>query len=272
MQIKVVGVQFKEGGKIYHFSPNNLDLKINDYVIVRTESGKEFAMIASKIKEVKEASLTVPLKEVIRVATKSDIKKQEQNKEKAFEAFEKAEKIVEQHKLDMKLIEAEYTFDASKIIFTFVADNRVDFRELVKDLAKKLKARIELRQVGPRDEAKVIGGLGPCGREVCCGSYMKDFTKVSMKMAKNQNLSLNPSKINGVCGKLMCCLSYENDYYKEVSKEMPKINKKVKTPDGEGKVMYNNLLKKIVTVKLFEDGDSYNFREYPAKDVKEIKS
>ena len=227
MQITVVGVKFKENGKLYYFDPQNLDLKVGDGAIVETARGEEYAVISSKIKKVDESSIVMPLKKVVRKANDKDKKKHEQNLEKAKTALKVTQEFVDKLKLDMQLVETEYIFDGSKVIISFTSDNRVDFRELVKELASKLKARIELRQIGIRDKSKTVGGIGICGRECCCNLYLNDFEKVSIKMAKTQNLSLNPTKISGLCGRLMCCLEYENPYYQEVTAKMPKLNSEV---------------------------------------------
>lgn len=248
--VKVIGVRFKKAGKIYYFDPNNLNINKEDYVIVETARGIEFGQCVIGIKEIKEEDIISPLKSVLRIADENDIKKHEENKAKEKEALEICTKKILEHNLVMKLIDVEYTFDNNKVIFYFTADGRVDFRELVKDLATIFKTRIELRQIGVRDEAKMIGGLGPCGRSLCCSSFLGDFASVSIKMAKEQNLSLNPTKISGICGRLMCCLNYEQSTYESIRKELPKVGSIVKTPEGTGEVVQNNIVKESVKVKL----------------------
>jgi|LGVF01.2.fsa_nt_gb cell fate regulator YaaT (PSP1 superfamily) len=270
MEIKVVGIKFKPVGKIYSFSPKNYELKLGDGVIVETERGIEYGEVVVGEKLVKKEEIIGELKKVIRPAVDKDYEVLERNNKLAIEHAKVAKEQIKKMKLQMKLIDAEFTFDSSKIIFTFTAEGRVDFRELVRELANKLKLRIELRQVGARDASKIIGGLGPCGRAICCANHMREFNKVSIKMAKTQGLALNPSKINGVCGRLMCCLAYENDFYAEASKGMPKVGKKVTTPDGEGIAVYNNLLKQIVTVRFFTGDGPPTTTEYPASEVKRL--
>lgn len=253
---KVVGVKFDNNNKVYYFNPKQLNLKLSDKVIVMTDNGLEMGIVALNITEIEEENLVEPLKDVIRIASKKDFETKKRLEQKEKDIFISAKKIIEKHKLEMDLINVEYSFDSSKIIFTYTAEGRVDFRELIKDFASSFKAKIELRQVGVRDESKMIGGLGPCGREVCCKKFLKDFGKVSIKMAKNQNLSLNPTNISGLCGRLMCCLGYENDFYAETLKEMPKVNQVVKTPDGEGIVVYNDLFKKTCIVKIVKENET----------------
>ena len=269
---KVIGVKFKENGKSYYFNPKNFDIKENDNVIVETVRGLEFGNVVFANREINEEELSTPLKDVVRVATKADVEKHEANMEKAKEAIGICEEKVKKHKLDMKLVDAEYTFDNSKIIFYFSAEGRIDFRELVKDLATIFRTRIELRQIGVRDEAKLLGGLGHCGREFCCHKFLCDFQPVSIKMAKDQGLSLNPTKISGACGRLMCCLSYEQQAYEEKIKRVPKVGAVVSTPLGEGTVMNVNILKEKVQVKLTGQNDTVNLEEFEAKDVKIIKN
>lgn len=268
MQITVVGVKFKENGKLYYFDPQNFDLKVGDGAIVETARGEEYAIVSSKIKKVDESSIVMPLKKVVRKATEKDKKKYEQNLEKAKNALKITQEFVDKLKLDMQLVETEYIFDGSKVIISFTSDNRVDFRELVKELASKLKARIELRQIGIRDKSKTVGGIGICGRECCCNLYLDDFEKVSIKMAKIQNLSLNPTKISGLCGRLMCCLEYENPYYQEVTVKMPKLNSEVNTPEGKGTVLYTNVLKQVVSVKLDRGEGSFAAKDFKLEDIK----
>jgi len=269
---EVIGVKFKENGKSYYFNPKDFNIKENDNVIVETVRGLEFGNVVFADREINEEELSTPLKDVVRVATKADVEKHEANIEKAKEAIGLCEEKVKKHKLDMKLIDAEYTFDNSKIIFYFSAEGRIDFRELVKDLATIFRTRIELRQIGVRDEAKLLGGLGHCGREFCCHKFLCDFQPVSIKMAKDQGLSLNPTKISGACGRLMCCLSYEQQAYEEKIKRVPKVGAVVSTPLGEGTVMNVNILKEKVQVKLTSQNDTVNLEEFEAKDVKIIKN
>ena len=250
--VKVAGVKFKTAGKIYYFGPEELEVQLGDSVIVETARGMEFGMVAMEITEVDESEVVTPLKRIIRIADEKDHLQHEENLKKKKRAMDLCQEI-DKHGLVMKLIDVEYTFDNSKIVFYFTADGRVDFRELVKDLAGVFKMRIELRQIGVRDEAKMLGGIGSCGRDLCCHSWLSDFQPVSIKMAKVQNLSLNPSKISGICGRLMCCLKYENDIYMEFRKGMPDIGEKVRTPDGFGKVVDTNLLERDVKVRLYLD-------------------
>ena len=244
--IKVVGIRFKKAGKIYYFSPGELNINKGDYLVVDTARGIEFGECIIGPKEINEEDIVLPLKDVIRVADENDIKKHKENKNKEKEAFDICLKKIEEHGLVMKLIDVEYTFDNNKVIFYFTAEGRVDFRELVKDLATIFKTRIELRQIGVRDEAKMLGGLGPCGRSMCCSTFLGDFTSVSIKMAKEQNLSLNPTKISGICGRLMCCLNYEQSTYEEIRKRLPKVGSKVKTQSGVGEVISNNTVKESI--------------------------
>ncbi|MDT8862625.1 stage 0 sporulation family protein [Alkalihalobacillus sp. MEB130] len=249
---QVVGVRFKKAGKIYYFSPGSFQLEKGETVIVETSRGVEFGRVVIGTKTVGENDVVLPLKQVIRIATEKDKLVVKENTEQAKKAFEVCtEKIIE-HKLDMKLVDVEYTFDRNKVLFYFTADGRIDFRELVKDLAAVFRTRIELRQIGVRDEAKMLGGIGPCGRVLCCSSFLGDFEPVSIKMAKDQSLSLNPAKISGLCGRLMCCLKYENDMYESAKKELPDVGKRVKTPEGKGKVIGLNLLERVIQVELVE--------------------
>ena len=268
--IKVIGVRFKKAGKIYYFDPAGLDIEKGNFVVVETARGIEFGECVIGLKEINENDVIAPLKSVLRVATDSDIEKHNQNKEKEKDAFSICLKKIAEHKLTMKLIDVEYTFDNNKVIFYFTADGRVDFRELVKDLATIFKTRIELRQIGVRDEVKRIGGNGVCGRELCCCSFLSDFETVSIKMAKEQNISLNPSKISGNCGRLMCCLKYEQNVYEEKLERLPNIGAIVKTPDGKGEVDGVETLKEVVKVK-FRDGDITTYKKYDVKDIKVLK-
>ena len=250
---KVVGVRFKKAGRIYYFAPNELDLVMGNKVVVETARGFEYGEVAMGVKEVSEKEVVLPLKNVIRKATVEDEKRAKENSIKEQEAFDTCQQKITEHNLPMKLVDVEYTFDVSKIIFYFTAEGRVDFRDLVKDLASIFRTRIELRQIGVRDEAKMLGGLGSCGQVLCCHSFLGDFEPVSIKMAKEQNLSLSPNKISGICGRLMCCLKYENDFYEEERKKAPKIGKMVKTPQGAGKIIDVNILKSTVKVEMVDD-------------------
>lgn len=262
---EVIGVKFKNTLKTYYFSPAN---STDNYpeksgVIVETAKGLEYATVVFGRKEVADSEIVHPLKPIIRKASKADEQKVIENEKKVPEAMEFAAKAIKEHKLDMKLIVAEYSFDGKKLIFYFTAEGRIDFRELVKDLAAHFRLRIELRQVGIRDETKFLGGIAPCGRTCCCSSCLSDFGKVSIKMAKNQGLHLNPSKISGLCGRLMCCLEYENEYYAEVYKKMPKMGGTVKTPEGEGIVVSNDMLKLISKVKISKPDGGEVYKDFP---------
>ena len=254
--VSVTGVRFKPGGKVYYFDRGELEIKTGSYVIVDTARGEEFGEVAFGKRAVKESALVLPLRSVIRVATEQDIKHNAENKQKEEEAFKICLEKVQKHALDMKLIEAQYSFDNSKLLFYFTSANRVDFRELVKDLASVFKTRIELRQIGIRDEAKIMGGLGVCGRPLCCSTFLSDFVQVSIKMAKEQNLSLNSGKISGCCGRLMCCLSYEYKTYAEEGAKTPPVDSTVKTPDGVGTVTEANALAGTVKVRLNDKPDT----------------
>lgn len=249
--VKVAGVRFKSAGKVYFFDPGEFNVEINDPVIVETARGLEFGTVTMGITDIKEGDVVQPLKKIVRMATDEDIRRHNENEKKKAKAMAQCQEKVDKHGLEMKLIDVEYTFDNNKIIFYFTADGRVDFRELVKDLASVFKMRIELRQIGVRDEAKMLGGIGSCGRSLCCNSWLADFEPVSIKMAKVQNLSLNPTKISGICGRLMCCLKYENDVYMELRKGLPDNGEKVKTKDGMGKVVDTNILESKVRVRLY---------------------
>ena len=268
--IKVVGVRFKKAGKIYYFDPADMDIKKDSYVVVETARGVEFGECVIGIKEISEDDIVAPLKSVLRIATEEDINKHFKNKDKEKDAFEICLKKIQEHGLTMKLIDVEYTFDNNKVIFYFTADGRVDFRELVKDLAAIFKTRIELRQIGVRDEAKMLGGLGPCGRPMCCSTFLGDFASVSIKMAKEQNLSLNPTKISGICGRLMCCLNYEQSTYEDIRKRMPKVGSIVKTSEGTGEVFSNNIVKESVKVKL-KKGEEEILEEFKIESIELIK-
>ena len=277
--IKVASVRFKAAGKVYYFDPEELELAVGDHVIVETARGMEYGTITAPIKEVEERELVSPLKKIIRIADEKDAKQHAENQKKKNRALQLCQDKVNKHKLDMKLIDVEYTFDNSKIIFYFTADGRVDFRELVKDLAGVFKMRIELRQIGVRDEAKMMGGIGSCGRALCCHSWLPDFEPVSIKMAKVQNLSLNPTKISGICGRLMCCLKYENDVYHQLKKGMPDVGEHIKTPDGMAVVIETNLLENKIKTRLVvekKNGDnpeklSTDFYNYKKEDIRRIE-
>lgn len=250
--LEVIGVRFKKAGKIYYFDPNGFAMELYDYVIVETVRGIEYGQVVLIDKKVDEEDVVLPLKKVIRIADEQDQLTVERNEQYAQDALEICEEKIDKHELEMKLIEVDYTFDRNKIIFYFTADGRIDFRNLVKDLAAQFKTRIELRQIGVRDEAKMLGGIGPCGRMLCCSTFLGDFEPVSIKMAKDQNLSLNPSKISGLCGRLMCCLKYENDQYEEAKRDLPDIGEYVETPYGKGKVVGLNILEKLVQIEILE--------------------
>lgn len=266
----VIGVKFKELGKIYFFDPKGEKLEKGDHVIVETAMGEEYTEVVVSNKEISEDNLTSQLKPIIRKANFKDKKHNEENKKKEKEALNTAEKLIKKYKLDMNLTGATYTFDNSKLLFYFTADGRIDFRDLVKELASIYKTRIELRQIGVRDEVRKIGGNGICGRELCCCTFLDNFDTVSIKMAKEQNIALASSKISGNCGRLMCCLRYEHEVYEEKLKKLPKIGATVKTEDGEGIVDGIETLKEKVRVKL-KDGDGFYYKKYDAKDIKVIK-
>lgn len=271
MNREIIGVKFKKLGKIYFFDPKKEKLNRGDLVIVETANGMEFAEVVVANKEMPEEKLVNPLKPIIRKANHKDIKHNEENEKKEKEAFKKAEELIKQHNLNMNLTEVEYTFDNSKLLFYFTADGRIDFRDLVKDLAAIYKTRIELRQIGVRDQVRKIGGNGVCGRELCCCTFLDNFDSVSIKMAKEQNIALTPSKISGNCGRLMCCLKYEQEVYEEKLSRLPKVGAIVKVEDeGEGIVDSIEILKEKIRVK-FKDKDGFYYRKYDAKDVKVIK-
>jgi cell fate regulator YaaT (PSP1 superfamily) len=248
----VVGVRFKKAGKIYYFDPGDLSIEKDDFVIVETVRGVEYGKAVVPRKQVEEHDVVLPLKKVVRIADHKDRMIVEENKQAAQEAYDVCNEKVNGHQLDMKLVDVEYTFDRNKVIFYFTADGRVDFRELVKDLAAIFRTRIELRQIGVRDEAKMLGGIGPCGRMLCCSTFLGDFDPVSIKMAKDQNLSLNPTKISGLCGRLMCCLKYENDEYEAAKEQLPDLGEMIQTPQGRGKVVGLNILERVLQVELKE--------------------
>jgi cell fate regulator YaaT (PSP1 superfamily) len=277
--VKVAGIRFKRAGKVYYFDPGDLDVKKNSNVIVETARGMEYGTVTSDIKEVSEKEIVAPLKKIIRIANEKDALQHSENLKKKERAIFLCQEKVNKHKLEMKLIDVEYTFDNSKIIFYFTAEGRVDFRELVKDLAGVFKMRIELRQIGVRDEAKMVGGIGTCGKALCCHTWLPEFEPVSIKMAKVQNLSLNPTKISGICGRLMCCLKYENDVYMELRKGMPEVGEKVKTEDGIGIVIDSNILENKVKVRLIIEEKtadkpeklSVEFYIYKKNDIKRLE-
>ena len=266
--VKIVGVRFRNAGKVYYFDPKGYKIKAGDHVIVETARGVEYGTVIGGIREVTDDRVVQPLKAVIRVATQEDDLRAEKSRAKEKDAMRICNEKIRKHKLDMKLIDAEYTFDNNKVLFYFTADGRIDFRELVKDLAAVFKMRIELRQIGVRDETKILGGIGICGRVLCCNSFLSEFAPVSIKMAKEQNLSLNPTKISGVCGRLMCCLKNDEDTYEYLNSKLPNIGESVTTIDGvRGEVQSVNVLRQKVKV-LIDAGDEKELREY---DVRELK-
>lgn len=267
--ITIIGVRFRNVGKVYYFSPRELDICVGDHVIVETARGVEYGFVVLGPKEVDDSKVIQPLKEVIRIATPKDDAREESNRKKEKEAFEICQKKIRAHNLEMKLIDAEYTFDNNKMLFYFTADGRIDFRELVKDLAAVFKTRIELRQIGVRDETKVVGGVGICGRELCCHTYLSEFAPVSIKMAKEQNLSLNPTKISGVCGRLMCCLTNEQETYEKLNSRLPSTGDTVTTPEGlKGEVQSLSVLRQLVKVIVTLENDEKEIREYKASDLR----
>ena len=267
--IKVIGVRFRNAGKIYYFSPGNMEIKTGDHVIVETARGIEYGYVVLGSRDVEESKVIQPLKSVIRMATKDDKNKEQLNRAKEKDAFKICQEKIRKHNLEMKLIDVEYTFDNNKILFYFTADGRIDFRELVKDLASVFKTRIELRQVGVRDETKIVGGVGICGRALCCHSYLTEFIPVSIKMAKEQNLSLNPTKISGVCGRLMCCLKNEEETYEYLNSKLPGIGDYVTTDDGlKGEVQSVNVLRQLVKVIVVVEKDEKEIREHKVEQLK----
>lgn len=266
--IKIIGVRFRKAGKIYYFSPGGLNIEKGQHVIVETARGVEYGSVVLGMRDVADDEISQPLKSVIRIATEEDDHIEEENRRKEKEAFEICLEKISKHGLDMKLIDAEYTFDNNKVLFYFTADGRIDFRELVKDLAAVFKTRIELRQIGVRDETKMVGGYSICGRPLCCSTYLSDFVPVSIKMAKEQNLSLNPTKISGVCGRLMCCLKNEEETYEELNRHLPNVGDYVTTIDGlKGEVMNVGVLRQVVKV-LVEVNDEKEMREYKVNELK----
>ena len=264
--VVIVGVQFQKNGALYYYDINQLESRVGEYVIVETAHGPDLGEVVVGAREVEDEKAPAQLKRIIRIATQEDIQHSIENREKERQAFGICQRKIAEHKLEMKLVSVEYNFDNSKILFFFTANGRIDFRSLVKDLASVFKTRIELRQIGVRDEARMLGGLGQCGRPICCGTFLEDFQPVSIKMAKEQNLSLNPTKISGVCGRLMCCLKYEQEQYEKTRKRMPKIGRDIRTPDGFGTVIDQNILKETVTVR-FQNGDSAETKVYSLDDL-----
>ncbi len=267
---EIIGVRFKNVGKVYYFDPHGKQIKLGEQVVVETARGIECGEVALENREIPDEEVVSPLKPVIRIANKEDLQRIKDNEIKSREAFETCNKKIEEHKLDMKLVDAEYTFDNNKILFYFTADGRVDFRELVKDLAAVFRTRIELRQIGVRDESKMLGGLGICGRPFCCSTFLGEFQPVSIKMAKEQSLSLNPTKISGTCGRLMCCLKYEQDVYEKLLKTTPKNGALVDCPDGRGTVIDVNLLTGMLKIRLEKNPDAAP-RTYNKKEVRLLK-
>ena len=266
--VKIIGVRFRNVGKIYYFNPKNFQVKPQDHVIVETARGVEYGTVVLGPKDVDEEEVVQPLKDVIRIATPKDDAREQSNLKKEREAYQICVKKIREHELDMKLIDVEYTFDNNKVLFYFTADGRIDFRELVKDLAAVFKTRIELRQIGVRDETKILGGIGICGRPLCCHSYLSEFAPVSINMAKEQNLSLNPAKISGVCGRLMCCLKNEQETYEYLNRKLPALGDTVITPDGiKGEVHSVNVLRQLVKV-MVNINDEKELREYPVDELK----
>lgn len=266
--VKIIGVRFRNVGKIYYFNPKSFQVNVGDHVIVETARGVEYGLVVVGPRDVDESEIVQPLKDVIRVATPKDDAKAENNREKEKEAYQICLSKIRAHELDMKLIDVEYTFDNNKVLFYFTADGRIDFRELVKDLAAVFKTRIELRQIGVRDETKILGGMGICGRSLCCHTFLSEFAPVSIKMAKEQNLSLNPTKISGVCGRLMCCLKNEQETYEYLNKKLPNVGDTVTTPEGiKGEVQSVNVLRQLVKV-IVEIDDEKEIREYKTDDLK----
>lgn len=266
---KVIGVRFRTAGKVYFFAPGKFEIEQGSHVIVETARGVEYGRVVTGPKEVKDEEVVQPLKSVIRIATEQDRRTVEKNKEREKEAFQICQEKIKKHGLDMKLIDAEYTFDNNKVLFYFTADGRIDFRDLVKDLASVFRTRIELRQIGVRDETKIRGGIGICGRSLCCSTYLSEFSAVSIRMAKEQNLSLNPTKISGVCGRLMCCLTNEQEIYEELNAHLPSVGDSVTTSDGlKGTVHSLSILRKLVKVIVNLENDEKEIREYHVDELK----
>ncbi len=270
MELNVISAKFDDNGKAYYFDPKNVLYKEGEKVVVTTKNGNDVATVVKSNFTIDSSTFGESLEPVLRRVNKKDQETINFHEQKAKQVFKDAVKIIKDMNLDMKLLKVKYAFEGNKIIFIYSSETRVDFRELLKEFASKFKARIELKQIGIRDEAKMIGGLGPCGREICCGRCLKDFEKVSLKFAKNQGLALNTSKLSGMCGRLMCCLAYENDMYVKTLERMPKINSKVKTKEGIGVVVYNNILKEKVTVKINEDEDTTKLVEFDLSEVEKL--
>ena len=264
----IIGVQFKEVGKVYYFSPLDVVFSVGEGVIVETTHGVEYGKVVIANRDVDQSEIVGQLKTIVRKATPDDTRLHNDNLARRKQAIKLCEEKIAKRNLDMKIVDCDYTFDNSKIVFYFTAEGRVDFRELVKDLASVFKIRIDLRQIGIRDECKLLGGLGPCGRACCCNSYMGDFERVSIKMAKNQGLSLNPTKISGLCGRLMCCLKFENEHYVETLKVMPKVNSEVGTPEGKAIVASVNMLKMQVKVKIDDKNGGWIYKDFPVEDIR----
>ena len=269
MQVDVVGIKFKNSNHIYSFDPNGFELKQNQYVVVDTEKGADLGVVIKEKKTIDASTLVAPLKKVLKIATEEVVKNAERFDKEAEKLYPTVKKIVKEFQLDMKIVKIEASYDNSRYVINFTSENRVDFRDLVKKLAEVLKKRVELRQIGSRDEVRMLGGLGPCGKICCCVQNMGEFDHVSIKMAKNQNLSLNPNSISGLCGKLLCCLAYENNVYQEALKVMPKVGSSVSTKEGVGQVVYNNLLKREVDVK-FVINDETEIKTYPLDQIKRL--
>ena len=265
--VKVIGVKFRNSSRVYYFDPGDLDIQVGQGVVVETARGVEYAEVSMGVTEVEEDKVVSPLKPVQRIATDEDLRMRQYYWDKEKEAFPICEQKIQEHGLEMKLVNVEYNLTGSKVVFYFTADDRVDFRELVKDLAYVFKTRIELRQIGVRDEAKMLGGLGPCGRPVCCKQFLDDFRPVTIKMAKEQNLALSPTKISGLCGRLMCCLQYEESCYEQMHKLMPRTGKEIETPDGVGIVVENNVITEKTKVKLTAEDGTIDIKEYPYEDL-----
>lgn len=264
--VTIVGIQFQKNGALYYYDMNQISVSVGDYVIVETGHGVDLGEVVVGSREVEDQQTPEQIKKILRIATQQDIQHSVENREREQTAYKICQKKIIEHKLEMKLVSVEYAFDNSKILFFFTANGRIDFRSLVKDLASVFKTRIELRQIGVRDEARMLGGLGQCGRPICCGTFLEDFQPVSIKMAKEQNLSLNPTKISGMCGRLMCCLKYEQEQYEQTRKKMPKMGREIRTPEGTGTVVDLNILKETVTVR-FQQGDSSETKTFTLEDL-----
>ncbi len=267
--IKIIGVRFAEAGKVYYFDPGECEIEAGSHVVVETARGVSLGEVVLGAREVEESRLAAPLRGIMRVATEEDVNHAEANSRAEQEAFEICQRKIKEHQMDMKLVNAEIAFDNSRILFNFTANGRVDFRSLVKDLASVFHTRIELRQIGARDEARMLGGLGPCGRPICCGAFLTEMQPVSIKMAKDQNLSLNPTKISGICGRLMCCLKYEQDSYEQTRRRMPKIGREVETPDGKGTVTELNVVRETVRVRLMK-GDTAEEKDFRLEELTKL--